>query len=220
MDSRQTLKLVAPFKRPIILRLTQNSRNKSEIENPFFPKELANIIVIRQRRERAWYTCLLLCTSMISSIDSTLVNFKEVEMEEVVAFKASLRQAIANFVAVDSFSPSLISSHNRPNKGNGSKSGKDKNTNNILVATPLIVPTPAPNRRKTQRLALPKTSPISDKTWVTMARNSHKKAKVFLGNKAQAAFTANASQRQSPKDKPATLGSDKGLFVRLPQGHV
>ena len=47
MDSRKILKSVAPSKRPVTERPTQNSRDKLEVENAFFPKELADIIAIR-----------------------------------------------------------------------------------------------------------------------------------------------------------------------------
>lgn len=93
---------------------------------------------------------------MISSIDSTLVNFKEVEEEEIVAFKVFLRQAIANFVATDSSSPLLIPSHIRPNKGNGNSSSKSKSTKKVLVVTHRIAPAPALIRGKTLEVSLPK----------------------------------------------------------------
>ncbi|POS83895.1 hypothetical protein EPUL_005052, partial [Erysiphe pulchra] len=180
-------KPVAPSKRPITERPIQNNRDKSEIVNAFLPMQLAEIIAIRQRREHAWHARILICTTMISSIDSTLVNFKEeIEMEEIVAFKAFLRQAIANFAAADSSpSPPLIPSNTRPNKGNGNSSSKEKNTKKTLVATPRIVPTPVSNRRKTQELALPKTPSTNDKTWVTVASNGHKKARVVVCDKTQ-----------------------------------
>ncbi|KHJ33126.1 putative eka-like protein [Erysiphe necator] len=83
---------------------------------------------------------------MISSIDSTLANFKEeVEIEEIVTFKMFLRQAIANFAAADSSSsPPLIPSHTRPKKWNGNSNHKDKDKNlkKVLVATPYIRQSP------------------------------------------------------------------------------
>ncbi|KHJ33121.1 putative eka-like protein [Erysiphe necator] len=197
--------------------------DKPEIENAFLPKELADIIAIRQRRERAWHARLRICTTMISSIDSTLANFKEeVEIEEIVAFKTFLRQAIANFAAADSSSsPPLIPSHTRPNKGNRNSNykDKDKNLKKVLFATPYIVPTPVLNRKKTQEAALPKNSPTNNNTWVTVARNGHKKARVVVGEKTEAIPSTKASQRQSPTNKTATSGADKRLFVRVPQEH-
>ncbi|POS82015.1 hypothetical protein EPUL_006468, partial [Erysiphe pulchra] len=51
IDGRQILKPVAPSKRPITERPTSDSSDKSDSRNAFFPKELADIIAIRQRRE-------------------------------------------------------------------------------------------------------------------------------------------------------------------------
>ncbi|POS83050.1 hypothetical protein EPUL_006088, partial [Erysiphe pulchra] len=51
LDGKQILKPVAPSKRPIIERPTSDSSDKSDSRNAFFPKELADIIAIRQRRE-------------------------------------------------------------------------------------------------------------------------------------------------------------------------
>ncbi|POS84807.1 hypothetical protein EPUL_004044 [Erysiphe pulchra] len=96
-DGRQILKPVAPSKRPVFERPTQI--------------ELAEILSIRQRRERARHARLMICTTAISSIDSNLACFKdEIEKEEAVAFKAYLQLAIANFAAVDT-SPTYQKSH-------------------------------------------------------------------------------------------------------------
>ncbi|KHJ34047.1 putative eka-like protein [Erysiphe necator] len=224
VDSRQILKPVAPSKRLVTGRPTLNNRDKLEIENAFLPKELVDIIAIRQRRECAWHARLQICTTMISSIDSTLANFKEeVEIEEIVAFKTFLRQAIANFAAADSSSPPLIPSHTRLNKGNGNSNhkdkDKDKNLKKVLVVTPYIVPTPVLNRKKTQEAALPNNPPANNKTWVTVARNGQKKARVVVGEKTKTIPSTKASQRQSPTNKTATSGADKRLFVRVPQEH-
>ncbi|KHJ31148.1 putative eka-like protein [Erysiphe necator] len=109
IDCRQILKPVAPSKRHITERPTSESSDKSNSRNAFFPKELADIIAIRQRRERAWHARLLICTTIISSIDSALANFQDEIEKEVVAFKAYLRQAIASFAATDSSpSPPLV----------------------------------------------------------------------------------------------------------------
>ncbi|KHJ32167.1 hypothetical protein EV44_g3707 [Erysiphe necator] len=54
-DSRQMFKPVASSKLPIPERPLHNSRNHSDIANAFIPKELAEIIATRQRRECAWY---------------------------------------------------------------------------------------------------------------------------------------------------------------------
>ncbi|POS82386.1 hypothetical protein EPUL_004785 [Erysiphe pulchra] len=98
-DGRKILKSIAPSKRPVTERYTLNDSNKINIGNAFLPKELAEIVAVRQRRERAWHARLMICTTTISSLESKLEKFKyEIEVEEVVAFKAYLWLAIANFV--------------------------------------------------------------------------------------------------------------------------
>ena len=111
----------------------------------------------------------MICTTVYSNIESTLANFSdEIEKEEVVTFKSYLRQAIANFAAVDkSPIPPKILSHSKPTKGSGSGSGEGVNVGkNVAVATP----------------QLPKSPQISQNTWVTVARNGHKKARVTQNN--------------------------------------
>ncbi|KHJ30634.1 putative eka-like protein [Erysiphe necator] len=138
-DGRQILKPVAPSKRPGTERTTLNNSNKINIGNAFLPKKLADIVAIRQRRERAWHARLIICTTAISSLESTLANFKdEIEVEEVAAFKAYLQLAIANFAAVDNSPiPPKIPSHSRPSKGSSHGLGKDKITaKKVAVAIP------------------------------------------------------------------------------------
>ena len=115
-EGRQTLKPVAPSKRPTIERPTQNCRNEFNIENAFLPKELAEIIAARQRRERAWHVRVMICTTVLSNIDSTLANLVEdTEKEEAEAFKAYLRLAISNFASADSSSsPPRVPIQTRP----------------------------------------------------------------------------------------------------------
>ncbi|KHJ33587.1 putative eka-like protein [Erysiphe necator] len=125
---RQILKPIAPSKRPITVRPHHNSRNNSDIANVFLPQELFDIIANRHRREREWYALLMICSTLISSIDSTLAIFnKEVESEEVVAFKSNLKLAIANFAAADSSPPPpRVPLHTRPDKDSRNKNSKEK----------------------------------------------------------------------------------------------
>ncbi|POS84613.1 hypothetical protein EPUL_002635, partial [Erysiphe pulchra] len=168
LDGRQILKPVAPSKRSVTERPTSDS-DKSDSRNAFFPKELADTIAIRQRRERAWHARLLICTTIISSIDSS--NFHdEVEKEEVVAFKAYLRQAIANFAATDSSpSPPRVPVHTRPNKGGGNNNGKGKDkdkisTKKVAVATPKIILSQGSNLGSLNEVELPRIISSSDKS--------------------------------------------------------
>ncbi|POS83044.1 hypothetical protein EPUL_005361 [Erysiphe pulchra] len=92
------------------------------MENSLLPKELAEMIATRQRRERAWHARLMLYTTVISNINSTLAVFvDEIEKEEAAASKAYIQLAIANFAASDSTpSPPSILTHSRPTNSSGS----------------------------------------------------------------------------------------------------
>ncbi|KHJ33173.1 putative eka-like protein [Erysiphe necator] len=223
LDSRQILKHFAPAKRTLPEKPQDKSMNNSDIGNAFLPQELAEIIATRQRRERAWHARLMICTTVISYLDSTLVNFtNEIEKEEVVAFKAYLRQAIANFAATDSSpSPPQVPTHTRPNKGNGKGNVKtDKNiTKKIAVATPQITLSRAVNRGSNKEVEIPNVPQIKDKTWAIVARKGMKKARVVSCNNTQASTGNKNASRVFDKDNSSKPVSDKGLFVRLPQEH-
>ncbi|KHJ33346.1 putative eka-like protein [Erysiphe necator] len=124
--------------------------------------------------------------------------------KEVIAFKAYLRQAIANFAAVNnSPNPPKIPSHSKPTKICGSGSGRSKNVEkNVPVAI-------------TQ---LPKAPQVLQNTWVTVARNGHKKARATTNSNVNITPMRKIRPRESRKEKsPAT--PDKRLFLRLPQEH-
>lgn len=206
LSSRKILKPAIPIKRSIPERPQQNNNNKSDVANAFLPRELAEIVATRQRRERAWHARIMICTTAYSSIESTLANFHdEIEKEEVVAFKAYLRQAIANFAAVDnSPNPPKIPAHSKPTKGNDSGSGKGKNVEkNVAVATPQI----------------PKPPQTSQNTWVTVARNGQKKARVTQNNNLHTTPISKIRPRGTNLEKASAAPTDKRLFLRLPQEH-
>ncbi|POS84290.1 hypothetical protein EPUL_004346 [Erysiphe pulchra] len=152
------LQPLSPSKRPIPERFLKIKSN-SDVANAFIPQELAEIIAARQRRERAWHARLIICTVVISILDSTLANFnEEIEIEEAVALKSYLRQAVANFAAADSLtSPPCVPSHTRPNKDNRKGKDKEMNTNTninmsmnttkkVAVATPKNILSQSSNR--------------------------------------------------------------------------
>ncbi|POS82231.1 hypothetical protein EPUL_006828, partial [Erysiphe pulchra] len=60
---RQIFKPVGPSIRTITERPTPSCSNKIITRNAFLPKELAEIVAIRQRRERAWHARLMICTN-------------------------------------------------------------------------------------------------------------------------------------------------------------
>lgn len=222
LDSRQILKPVAPSKRPLPEKPL--SKNNSDIANAFLPQELADIIATRQRRERAWHARLMICTTVISYLDSTLASFtNEIEKEEVVAFKAYLRQAISNFVAADSPpSPSRVPINTRPSKGNGKGKGKGNDISlakKIVVATPRTVLSKAINLKKNNEVDLPNAPQTSDKSWAIVARNGQKKARIVHSIKTQVPTGNKNAPRALNKNNSNTSVSDNRLFVRLPQDH-
>ncbi|POS86016.1 hypothetical protein EPUL_001592 [Erysiphe pulchra] len=178
-------------------------KDKFEIQNAFLPKELAHIIATRLRRERAWHARLMICTTAISNIESTLGNLKdEVEREEVVAFKAYLRLAIAHFAAVDT----------SPAPPNG--------LNKVAIATPRtpmgVVAKIGKINEAPSILKIPK---LTENTWATVARNGHKKVRVSPSTKTQVVSIdtiKDKSKIASPSNKDS---SDKRLFIRLPLDH-
>ncbi|POS82481.1 hypothetical protein EPUL_005631, partial [Erysiphe pulchra] len=221
---RKILKPAIPFKRTIPDKSPPNGGKNTVIDNAFLPKELKEVITTRQRRERAGHARKLICTTVISCIDSTLASFEdEIEKEEVSAFKAYLRLAITKFAAADSSpTPPQIPSHTHPRKANGHGLGKEKNfMKKVAVATPRVMTIAALSVGKEKEAPiLPRIPQISEKTWATVAHNGHKKTRVTLNYKPQAALVSRTSQHRLNKDKiPVKESSDKRLFVRLPQDH-
>ncbi|POS85013.1 hypothetical protein EPUL_002447 [Erysiphe pulchra] len=201
-DGRQILKPVAPSNRSSPEKPQNKSRKNSDIANVFFLQELAEIVATRQGLERAWHARLMICTTVYSNVESTIEKFSdEIEKEEVVAFKVYLRQAIANFSAIDnSLNPPKIPSHSKPIKGSGYGSGRVKNIEkNVAVVTPQL------------------KKSIAENTWVTVARNGQKKTRASLSNKTQITSVNKIRQQGVNKEKSPTAPIDKRLFVRLPQ---
>ncbi|KHJ32131.1 putative eka-like protein [Erysiphe necator] len=227
LAGRQILKPSAPSKRPIPEKIPQNSRENTGVENAFLPKELAEIIAARQRRERAWHVRVMICTTVLNNIDSTLANLTEdIEKEEAKAIIAYLRLAISNFAAADS-SPYLprVPTHTRPSKDNGNGKGKeiDKNlTKKIAVATPRLILNQVPDRELNINAELPRIPKLSDNSWATVARKGQKKSQIDISTSARVAPANKTAIRPTNIDKttsPTKAISDKRHFLRLPQEH-
>ncbi|POS84848.1 hypothetical protein EPUL_002434 [Erysiphe pulchra] len=153
--------------------------------------KLAEIVATRQRHERAWHTRIIVYTTVYSNIESTLANFSdEIEKEEIVAFKAYLRQAIANFAALAKGS------------GSGSRGGEDLEKN-FPVAIPQI-------QRPFQ---------TSQNAWVIVARNGQNKARVTPNSNTHITPMSKIRPRRSNKEKSPATPTDKRLFLQLPQEH-
>ncbi|KHJ30476.1 putative eka-like protein [Erysiphe necator] len=215
--SRQILKPVAPSKRQLPERPISHINNNSNIVNAFIPQELAEIIATRQRRERAWHARLIICTTVISSLDSTLANFtEEIEIEEAVALKSFLRQAVANFAAADSPSPPpSVPAHTLPHKGNGK--GKDKVNNitkKVAVATPKVTPSQVSIRASLKEVEQSRTLPSNNNSWATVVRNGRKKARIAHSQDPQVNNKIRGTQKVSVKEKPATTAADKDWKIK------
>ncbi|KHJ32680.1 putative eka-like protein [Erysiphe necator] len=219
--SRKILKPAVPTKRPIPERPSQNSKNSSDDANAFLPRELAEIVATRQRRERAWHTRLMICTTIHSCIENNLSNFSnEIEKEEAAAFKAYIQMAIAKFAAVDS-SPSSpqIPTHTRPTKRDGTV--KEKSFVKKAVMAPPLKPTGVVLNKEVVK----ETSNLLENTRATVARAGQKKARVILSGKTQMNPTGRQPIRPANKVKSNSSASqnmaitDKRLFVRLTQEH-
>lgn len=50
-------------------------RIEKNFSHAYLPRELANIIAVRQRQERAWHIRLSIWASVFSNIDSTLASY-------------------------------------------------------------------------------------------------------------------------------------------------
>ncbi|KHJ30362.1 putative eka-like protein [Erysiphe necator] len=220
--SRLILKPVAPSKRQLPERPISHINNNSNIANAFIPQELAEIIATRQRRERAWHARLIICTTVISSLDSSLANFtEEIEIEEAVALKSFLRQAVANFAAADSPPPPpSVPTHTRPHKGNGKGKDKENNiTKKVAVATPKVTPSQVSIRASLKEVEQSRTLPSNNNSWATVVCNGRKKARIAHSQDPQVNNKIRGTQKVSVKEKPATTAADKRLFVRLPVEH-
>ncbi|POS82119.1 hypothetical protein EPUL_005750, partial [Erysiphe pulchra] len=110
------------------------------------------------------------------NVDSTLASFKEdVEKEEVVAFKAYLRLAIANYAAADSSpAPPTIPTHSRPSKSNGSGYGKEKSAPKKKKARvsqstkPQVTQMSNTNKRLTNKNQSPSTTTTDTRLFVRL----------------------------------------------------
>ncbi|KAI0999897.1 hypothetical protein K3495_g8300 [Podosphaera aphanis] len=85
----------------------------------------------------------MICTSIISNIDSLPANFNEgIEKEEGIAFLTYFRQAISLFAASEAApTPPPVPTHSRPSKG--SKLNKTNFSNkSAVVAVPQVALAP------------------------------------------------------------------------------
>ncbi|POS88253.1 hypothetical protein EPUL_000078 [Erysiphe pulchra] len=107
--NRRILQQVLPTKRAASSVANLNSMvltNEEQQVYSYLPRELAEIFIARQRKERAWQFLLMVCTSFISNIDSTVSSFKDGNEQNMAKYiQAYLRAAISKFAASDTTPP-------------------------------------------------------------------------------------------------------------------
>ncbi|KHJ30438.1 putative eka-like protein [Erysiphe necator] len=158
---------------------------------------------MRQRRERAWHARILICTCVISNIDSTLADFKdEILKEEAAALQIYLQQAISKFAAHDSSpTPSPIPSKFQQKKQSG--------IHNIDLPSKPIAATVTRNGQKKARV-------INDST----TKSAQAKNANHIDHLNEPKVTNISSRRQLRKGKPISpIKADKRIFLRLPHEH-
>ncbi|VDB89181.1 Bgt-60046 [Blumeria graminis f. sp. tritici] len=100
VTDRPTLQPVPPSKRANPKSCHEATAENVNDANEFLPRELAQIIEERQRRELAWHARIMMCTCAISSIESALSGFmKDIEKDEATAIRDYLCKAISKYSA-------------------------------------------------------------------------------------------------------------------------
>ena len=138
----------------------------------------------RQRKECSWKIRFMVCTSFYSCIEGTVASFQEGEEKEMTrTIHAYLGAAISQFASADS-TPSLLGPllQSSPIGANINKT-MGQTMNSVLPSTsPLTsVVNREPAIKKPINDALPNKPQESQNSWVTVARNGHKKARATPG---------------------------------------
>ncbi|KHJ34013.1 putative eka-like protein [Erysiphe necator] len=213
-----------------VVDLTNDKSNKIS-SHAYLPQELANIVLAKQRQERAWHTCLSICTYILSNVGSTFSIYKEdIEKEEADIIRKYLQKAIAYLVASDN-APKL------PEIPIESKPSKMKSVNllrNSKIIDSHVANSKTPtlssqnyNLNIKEQVACPKQT---ENSWVMVARNGHTKARTIahLSTPSTSQSTKhnllpsyphhqkrNAHKKKTGKENK----SDNRLFMRLPTDH-
>ncbi|KHJ36459.1 putative eka-like protein [Erysiphe necator] len=121
VENRKIIKPVLPSKRAAqnaaVIDLTNDKNNRTS-SHAYLPQELTNIVLARQRQERAWHIRLSICTCILSNVESTFSIYKEdIEKEEANVIRKYLQKAIAHLVASDNApQPPEIPIESKPSK--------------------------------------------------------------------------------------------------------
>ncbi len=170
----------------------------------------------------------MICTSVISNIDSTICSFKDENLKgEATALRTYLHQAISLFVASDAPQNPPVPLHSRPAKGTNTSKTRESNKP-VAVATPAI-PFISPRANNSvhatplRQHTLPQKPQLNGSTWVTVARKGLKKARIDLQNSQSSVIPPNNFKKtvatKHADGTNAAASHDPRLFVRLPREH-
>ncbi|KHJ30075.1 putative eka-like protein [Erysiphe necator] len=234
VENRKIIKPVLPSKcaaqNAAVIDLTNDKNNRTS-SHAYLPQELTNIVLARQRQERAWHIRLSICTCILSNVESTFSIYKEdIEKEEADVIRKYLQKAIAHLVASDNApQPPEIPIESKPSKMKSSNLPRNSKIIDSRVAnskTPTL-PSQNYNLNIKGQVACPKQK---ENSWVMVARNGHKKARTIVplaslstGQSTKHKLLPSYPQHQKrdvhKKKTRKENKSDNRLFVRLPADH-
>lgn len=230
--SRPILQPVPPSKRAASPVLHPTNSIETNNDSNYLPQEFSEVLRLQQRRERIWRARMMICTSMISNIDSSIANFQEeLEKDEAKAIQAYLREAIVKYAASEGIPPPPpVPTHSRPTKGK-SFSKNIRPSKPVQVVAPSVTPvldskSKASKNLPTQPLNIFSSPNENKSSWATVVRNGNKKARADTSISAAISLATSPSKSVSQKAIPQTANKvristhqDQRLFVRLPQDH-
>ncbi|KHJ35095.1 putative eka-like protein [Erysiphe necator] len=210
--------------------MTQSASNETYQIPAYLPKELRDIIQKRQEQERAWHFRLSICASAICNIESTLENYKgDIEKREADLIRGYLQQAIARLAASNNVpKPPPIPLKTTPLRSTIHKEGQDLERKKLSSGTsksPTIQSILKPQKVVFEDY---NKSAIEKSSWVTVARNGHKKSRIIASTPSvpsakildiQKNMPQASNINQSHKKKVIVPISNSRLFVRLPINH-
>ncbi|POS82938.1 hypothetical protein EPUL_004724 [Erysiphe pulchra] len=172
------------------------------------------IFIARQRKEKAWQTRLMVCTSFISNIDSTVSSFKDGDEENVAkSIQAYLQAAISEFAASDT----ILTSPEKQLKNNTVKVSKNPKAhlpNKPFVAyfhSKLSIGQ-VKNETNPIKDLISQNPSLLDNSWSTVAPSQASKNPVQT--------TLKGSNTASVKNKNSSRNlQDNRLFFCLPVEH-
>ncbi|POS83693.1 hypothetical protein EPUL_005062, partial [Erysiphe pulchra] len=233
VENRPIIKPSPPSNREAQHDAEPEPKNEKNFSHASLPRELANIVAVRQRQECAWHIRLSMFVSIFRNIDSTLAIYKEdIEIEEADIIRKYLQKAIACLAASENISqPPKISIKSKPGKKKVSNSPSNVRLNkSSLVNSKLpTLPTQISNHNLKEKVISLKQK---ENSWAIVARNGHKKLRTIVPVAISSIATGtrdhfhlpnpqhqNSENNKSKKKLENENKPDDRLFVRLPVDH-